>query len=127
VMLAFRVGAVVLISLMLVVGSFAVGNFGLSEGVGNNAAILSQDVDPFMSEVEWWLREHWGVRVSNDYSFAGEFLWVCVAIALVDSFRRERQPKRAQVEGTPSAPTLMRRKKLASAPPRKRHYSHRPL
>jgi hypothetical protein len=125
-MLAFRVSAVVLISLMLVVGSFAVGNFGLSEGVGNNAPVLFEDANPLMDEVEWWLKEYWGFRVSNDYSFAGEFLWVCVAIALIDSFRRERKSKRAKVEGTRSSPTLMRRKKLASPPPRKRHTGYRP-
>jgi hypothetical protein len=85
-----RVGAIVVFSLLLVLGSFVVGNFGLSEGTTGAAALIVSRVDvSLMAQVRDWFTSL-GFSF-HDYSYADGIIWLCVILALLDSLRDKRR------------------------------------
>ena len=121
-----KVIAIVTISLTLVVGSFVLGNFGLSEGAGT-AVLVEQRNDVGLTEqVQEWLEAR-GFTLSREYNFADGFIWLCVALALWDSLRdRKRLGIEAETKESLAPRTFKRLKHPPESTQPKRHHKYSP-
>ena len=130
-----RIAAVALISSMLIVGSFVVGNFGLSEGFTlvpsseSNVTICFPMSEPDYTLTNWVVLERlpYYSEVSGlirDYH-AG-VLWLSLFIALF-LFWLNRANKKQQIQVESFSPPVFNRLKHPPAPPQpKRHHKYRP-
>jgi hypothetical protein len=117
---------------MLIVGSFAVGNFGLSECLTEFRGIewgVDRDSNP-LGLPPTVLKAAEGVSATVDYTAAHVIMWISVLIALLCIWDSMKDGIRMGIETEAKediAPPTFKRLKHPPAPPQpKRHYKYRP-